>query len=145
MKKLIMFFAIIAIFAIAFGSFSNALSGLSPGESTDLVSDSLPGDSIESTTADPITSDSSFETTEDEEHVHSYKITVAATCTTSGTKTCSCGATQTISALGHDFDPTSGDCKTKVECTQCGLWNGGYGPHKDYNGDNKCDYCNTSM
>lgn len=36
-------------------------------------------------------------------HTHNYTVTTAATCTSAGVKTCSCGATQTIAALGHDY------------------------------------------
>lgn len=59
---------------------------------------------------------------------HNYSTTTAATCTTSGTKTCSrCGGTQTIAAYGHTYVYISGreaTC-TKIgfknyECSSCG-------------------------
>lgn len=36
-------------------------------------------------------------------HQHSYTVTANATCTANGTKTCSCGDTQTIPATGHSY------------------------------------------
>ena len=36
-------------------------------------------------------------------HTHSYTTTTAATCLIAGVKSCSCGATQAIAALGHSW------------------------------------------
>ena len=50
---------------------------------------------------------------------HNYQQTKAATCTATGTKTCSygCGSTQTIAALGHTGG--TANCTTKAVCTRC--------------------------
>ena len=42
-------------------------------------------------------------------HYHSYTETTAATCTTNGLETCSCGDTRVIPALGHNF--VDGKCE----------------------------------
>lgn len=54
-------------------------------------------------------------------HQHSYTVTANATCTTAGTRTCSCGDTQTIPATGHSWggwqktkDPTVYEPGTEV-------------------------------
>ena len=49
-------------------------------------------------------------------HTHSYTVTKAATCTASGTETCSCGETLTIPATGHSY--------THGICDYCGHDNG---------------------
>ena len=78
-------------------------------------------------------------------HTHSYTITKNATCTTSGTKTCSCGSTVTIAALGHTWDTGSAsDCTGNQTCYDCDAI-GPAGPHKDYNNDDKCDYCDIKI
>lgn len=51
-------------------------------------------------------------------HVHELKETKAPTCTAPGEKTCSCGnASEPIPALGHKFDPATGQC-TNPGCTE---------------------------
>ena len=53
-------------------------------------------------------------------HTHSYTVTKAATCTASGTETCSCGATQTIAATGHSYSVTKAATCTSSGIKTCG-------------------------
>ncbi|MBR2389020.1 MAG: hypothetical protein IKB02_10025 [Clostridia bacterium] len=85
-------------------------------------------------------------TKETTEHTHSYIITKAATCKTSGTSTCSCGATQIIPSTEHSWS-TPADCTTNPICTVC-FYEGDViaGPHiGDKNGDGNCDGCGTKI
>ena len=49
-------------------------------------------------------------------------------------------------AVEHTWDSSSADdCAQRQICFECEAENGPYGPHKDFNGDYKCDLCNTNM
>ncbi len=224
MKKIIIAFAIIALFAIAFGAFGDLFSGLSTVDDITTEKDTLsPGTSSSSTDSSAVSTESSYtysyvvniykqgtttklgdieldsnnnsamlsisgnvinldagdkiagiqftdfksvdtlsitsvspgttsvyitytEKSSSSTHTHSYTTTKAATCTTSGTKSCSCGATQTIAATGHDWDlGSANDCQQQSICFTCEAVGGPVGPHTDWNDDNKCDLCDTSM
>lgn len=114
MKKLIIIFAIIALFAIAFNAFSDALSG--PSSDSDVTSEK---ESI-SFDSDSASTDISTE----HEHEYTAKVTKEASCTSEGitTYTCSCGDsyTEEIEALGHIRVSAGGKDAT---CTEQGYVN----------------------
>lgn len=53
-------------------------------------------------------------------HMHNYITVKSPTCTESGLKKCSCGATQTIPALGHDMSKYSEKEIKPATCTETG-------------------------
>ncbi|MBQ7500271.1 MAG: hypothetical protein IJT91_05205, partial [Clostridia bacterium] len=53
---------------------------------------------------------------------HAFETTVAATCLTAGTETCSCGVTRTVAAYGHDFGSWQDASGYQYrECSRCGI------------------------
>ena len=114
MKKLIIIFAIIALFAIAFNAFGDALSG--PSSDSDVTSEK------ESISFDSDSASTDIST----EHKHEYtaKVTKEASCTSVGitTYTFSCGDsyTEEIEALGHTRVSAGGKDAT---CTNQGYVN----------------------
>ena len=53
-------------------------------------------------------------------HTHSYSTTAEPTCTSNGIRTCSCGAAESIPALGHNY--------SNGTCTRCGASDPSYNP-----------------
>ncbi len=58
-------------------------------------------------------------------HTHSYSTGKSATCTENGYTVCSCGATQTIPAYGHNYSGGS--------CTNCGASDPNWVPPHEHN------------
>ena len=168
MKKLILFFAVIAIFAIAFGAFSNALTGNLPGVATDDVPSGPDQDGTEhnhvylakETKAATCTNkgiltytcecgDSYIEDIEKLPHTEVVTANVAPTCTKKGHINYACSVCENgirvvyIDALGHDFSSNDG-CGNGATyyCFNCGEYSDIAVPHVgDSNNDGKCDYC----
>ena len=72
-------------------------------------------------------------------HIHSYISDDNATCTTSGTKSCACGATLSVPALGHQAeDKILESCNDIAYCIRCGIPMES-GPHIDTDNDGYCE------
>ena len=72
-------------------------------------------------------------------HTHSYTPDDNATCTEAGTKSCTCGATVTMAALGHEAENIRLEsCNDVAYCIRCGIPMKS-GPCVDTDGDGYCD------
>lgn len=81
------------------------------------------------------------------DHNYTSKVTKAATCTTSGTKTftcskCSDSYTETIAAMGHTW--TAATCTAKKTCSTCGATSGSALGHSYTSTVTKAATCTTA-